>query len=233
METVSVIIPVYNHEKFIAETIDSVLAQSHRNTEIIVINDGSTDGTKEVLNGYKEKILVIEQTNAGPSVARNHGLHKATGKFVCFLDSDDKFYPSKLERQLQVFRRVPKVGLVHAGATVTKKNNQFWYRYIPKPFHSHEQQIRELLRSNHIVCSTVMVRRELFSRAGYFNESYRRHQDYDMWLRLLAHCQFGSVPEALIQYRWHEQNLSRAIDKAALRNMKEEAAKRFRELGKE
>ncbi|WP_134704986.1 glycosyltransferase [Ammoniphilus sp. YIM 78166] len=233
MEKVSVIIPVYNHEKFIAETIDSVLDQSHRNTEIIVVNDGSTDGTKEVLHGYKDKILMIEQANAGPSAARNHGLRKATGKFICFLDSDDKFYPSKLERQLQVFRRVQKVGLVHAGATVTKTNNQFWYRYIPRPFHSHKQQIVELLRSNHIVCSTVMVRRELFSRVGYFNESYPRHQDYDMWLRLLAHCPFGSVPEALILYRWHEQNISRETDKAALRIMKEEAAKRFRELGKE
>ncbi|GMA60045.1 glycosyltransferase family 2 protein [Alicyclobacillus fastidiosus] len=95
METVSVVIPVHNHEQFIGETIESVLNQSHPHIQIIVVDDGSTDGTRNILETYKEKITVIRQMNAGVVAARNSGIQQATGDYVCILDCDDIFLPKK------------------------------------------------------------------------------------------------------------------------------------------
>ena len=95
METVSIIIPVYNHEQFIGETMESVINQSYPHTQIIVVDDGSTDGTRNVLETYRERIEVIPQMNAGVVAARNTGINKATGDYVCILDCDDLFLPKK------------------------------------------------------------------------------------------------------------------------------------------
>ncbi|MBK9638742.1 MAG: glycosyltransferase family 2 protein [Bacteroidetes bacterium] len=102
-ELVSVIIPVYNGEKFVAASIESALKQSYSPIEIIVINDGSTDGTQEILNQFEGKIIVIRQKNAGQADARNHGLTIAKGKYIALLDSDDLFIPEKIEKQISFF----------------------------------------------------------------------------------------------------------------------------------
>jgi glycosyltransferase involved in cell wall biosynthesis len=231
METVSVIIPVHNHEQFIGETIESVMNQSCPHTQIIVVDDGSTDGTRNVLETYGDRIEVIRQMNAGVVAARNTGINKAIGDYVCILDCDDLFLPNKVELQLAVFRNRPDVGLVHTGAMVERKTDtgwETWYTYIPVNFFTREACIGALLRSNMIVCSTVMVKRELFSQVGLFDDTYRYNgEDYDMWLRLLTRCNFESVPQALLKYRWHGGNMSQYTDPSLIRRVQIEGAKRF------
>ncbi|HJV46069.1 MAG TPA: hypothetical protein VJ824_10145, partial [Bacillota bacterium] len=103
-----------------------------------------------------------------------------------------------------------------------------WYQYLPPKNTSREEQVNKLLKKNFIVCSTVMVRKNLLAKTGLFNENYPRHQDYDMWLRMLAHTKFGSIREVLLKYRWHDQNISRSPAITPIRDhMIEEAKKRF------
>lgn len=232
MKTVSVIIPVYNQETFIAEAIESVLQQTFplEEIEIIVVDDGSTDGTSERLNSYKDRIHVISQANAGVSAARNAGIRQATGKFVCCLDSDDLFLPEKIEKQLAVFQADAEIGMVHTGVSVVRPGEtgwEVWYDYIPPIYKERETQIDELLKWNYLVSSSVMVKRELFSQVGLFNESLRYAEDYDMWLRLLTCCRIGEVSEILVHYRWHGSNNSRHNDGSIVDVVREEAAKRF------
>lgn len=232
MKTVSVIIPVYNQETFIAEAIESVLQQTFplEEIEIIVVDDGSTDGTSEKLNSYKDRIHVISQANAGVSAARNAGIRQATGKFICCLDSDDLFLPEKIEKQLAVFQTDAEIGMVHTGVSVVRPGEtgwEVWYDYIPPIYKERETQIDELLKWNYLVSSSVMVKRELFSQVGLYNESLRYAEDYDMWLRLLTCCRIGEVSEILVHYRWHGSNNSRHNDGSIVEVVREEAAKRF------
>lgn len=230
MDTVSVVIPAYNSEKFIGDAIESVINQSHAVNQIIVVDDGSTDGTKDVLEKYQNQIEVVRQMNAGPSAARNTGIKRAHGEYICFLDSDDTYLPRKIERQLSVFRYLTNVGLVHTGANVVHKDGSIWYTYIPPVYYSREEQIEKLLKSNYIVSSTVMIKRNYLSQAGLFNESYRYAEDYDLWLRLLVYCNFGCVPEVHCHYRWHDRNTSTSADVSSVANIQKEAAKRFGQM---
>lgn len=231
METVSVVIPVHNHEQFIGETIESVISQSYPHIQIVVIDDGSTDGTRNVLEMYKDKIIVNRQMNAGVVAARNSGIQKATGEYVCILDCDDLFLPQKVELQISLFKNRPDVGLVHTGASVVRPGSrgwEVWYNQTPIEYSSKEQYIQALIRSNIIVCSTVMVKRELFSQVGLFDDNYRYNgEDYDMWLRLLTCCNFGCIPQVLLNYRWHGTNMSRLMDQSIIRRIQVEGAKRF------
>ncbi|MBE9913438.1 glycosyltransferase [Paenibacillus donghaensis] len=231
MDTVSVVIPAYNHEKFIGDAIESLFNQTYPHIDIIVVDDGSTDGTQKTLDRYRNRITAIRQSNSGVCAARNAGIRLARGRYICFLDSDDLFLPDKIERQLEVFHKNPKIGLVHTGANVMSKAMDgwnLWYTYTPPVFHSRDEQIKALLEANYIVCSTVMIRRDLFSLAGLFDTRYRHYgEDYDMWLRLLAWSDFSSVPEVMLHYRWHGGNQSRSADQEAISNIRQEAAARL------
>lgn len=233
MKTVSVVIPVYNQAKFIAEAIESVIQQTFPRSEIeiIVVNDGSTDRTSEVLKGYTDHVHVITQANAGVAAARNAGIRQATGKYLCCLDADDLFLPEKIEKQLVVFQKDADIGMVHTGVSVVRPGEtgwEVWYDYIPPIYKKRETQIEELLKWNYMVNSSVMVKRELFSQVGLYNESLRYAEDYDMWLRLLTCCRIGEVSEILVHYRWHGSNSSgRHHDDSIVENVREEAVKRF------
>ena len=115
MKTVSVIIPAYNRAHYIREAIESALQQSHRPLEIIVVDDGSTDETPQILATYSEPVRVFRQVNQGVAAARNLGVSHARGEYVAFLDSDDLWHPEKLEKQIERFEADPELGLVHCG----------------------------------------------------------------------------------------------------------------------
>lgn len=230
LDKVSVIIPSYNQRIYVVEAIESVLCQSHPQIEIIVVDDGSTDGTRDALEEYRGKIQIIHQANAGISAARNTGIKQATGQYICLLDQDDLFLPDKIARQLAVFHERTDVGLVHTGAAVIRKGHEgweFWYGHIPPEYLSREQYIDALLQSNFIVCSTVMAKRDLFLTAGLFNEGYSFGEDYDMWLRMLGYCNFAAIPEVLLDYRWHGQNATLFADPSVIPAIQKKAAKRF------
>jgi len=211
MPLVSVIIPTYNREKYVVEAIESVLAQTYQNFEIIIVDDGSTDGTEKILEPYRDRVVYIYQENQGPSVARNTGIRRATGQFIAFLDSDDLWLPEKLEVQVAYMETNPEVGLVHTGKLLREER--------PTGPILKEWPYAELSRSGHIFpemfleptvsTSTVVARRECFDVAGLFDEELTRGADHHLFLRIARHFPIGYIPRPLGVYRMHETNITK------------------------
>lgn len=207
MSLVSVIIPAFNQERFIREAIESVLAQSINDFEILVIDDGSRDGTKDIALAFRDKVRYLYQSNKGAAAARNAGLDLAKGRFIAFLDADDIWLPGKLEYQLDVMDSRPDVGLVYGAIVIMHENSRRGERVIRSP---HQLSLKELLLENPVCTPTVMVRRDCFETAGIFDESLIRAQDWDMWFRLrIQGCQFHYIDEVLARVRIHDSNSTR------------------------
>ncbi|MCK5437636.1 MAG: glycosyltransferase [Desulfobulbaceae bacterium] len=180
-QPVTVIIPTYNREQFVKKAIDSVLGQTYGNFELIVVDDGSTDNTQEILAGYGEEIVCIRQENRGPAAARNTGIKVACHDLIAFLDSDDWFDRRKLEIQTEAMVRAPSFLISHT--------EEIWYRRgrllnQKKKHHKSSGYIfARCLELCAVGMSTVMLRKELFDRIGLFDETLKCCEDYDLWLR--------------------------------------------------
>lgn len=212
MPRISVIIPTYNCGKFIGQTLESVFAQTYRDYEVIVVDDGSTDKTCDVIDYWAKRIIYFEQSNRGPSAARNLAVLHATGEFLAYLDADDQWFPYKLERQIAYFDAHPECGLVHSDVTVIDEGNKIIY-------HSFDQEksrpilqgncVNKLLRHSCIHMPSVMERHTCFNEVGSFEERIRYAEDYLHWLRLvLAGHSLGYIKESLALYRLRAGSLS-------------------------
>src|SRR3989338_3544903 len=182
---VSVIIPTYNREKFIGRAIESVLAQTYKDLEIIVIDDGSKDNTKEVVQQYKGNIKYIYQENGGSSSARNRGIKESAGEHIAFLGSDDIWVPGKLAIQVEILDKNKNIGIVCSRMPIfDKEGKQIGF----KPQEHIGKDFNELIAQwGDLPTSTVMTRRECFNKAGFFDTSLKTVQDFDMWLRIARH----------------------------------------------
>ena len=213
---VSVVIPTYNSGRFIAQAIQSVLDQSYARYEVIVIDDGSTDETKDVLREFDGRIRYLYQANRGPSAARNAGIRLARGEYICFLDADDIWTPNKLEVQLTFMEQHPDIGLVFSDEEEISAEGDICQSLLAQSrFHSDlvsqkplQDAFRKLLIENRIPTSTVMVRKACFAKAGLFDESLRVVEDRDMWLRIAANFGIACLPLILGKKREHEGNIS-------------------------
>ena len=197
---ISVVIPAYNAERTIVRTLESALAQTLPPHEVIVVDDGSRDGTPAVVERYAPRVRLVRQVNAGPSAARNHGVRVATGDWIALLDSDDAWLPQKLERQAQELG--PDVALVHC--------------YSIDEIHrfSGELTFDRLWKHNHVGTSTVVMNKELFEQTGGFQEDRKfiGAEDYNMWLRLCATGKrIATVHEELSIYTPAENSLSQQV----------------------
>jgi glycosyltransferase involved in cell wall biosynthesis len=201
---VTVIIPTYNRAHLIENTIQSVFDQTYPYWNLIVIDDGSTDDTAQVVKkSDHERLAYLPIPHSGlPAVARNKGMKIAKGEYLAFLDSDDQWLPVKLERQIAVFKGYSDVGLIHANAYV--KNEQ---QFLDRLYHTEYKRrsgtaLLELIHSNYIITSTVVVRRSLFDVAGFFpiNPALRSGEDYDLWLRMAALSDFYYLDNVLAIY---------------------------------
>jgi glycosyltransferase involved in cell wall biosynthesis len=207
---VSVVIPVYNGERFLARALDSALAQTYRDLEVIVVNDGSTDGSAEVLARYGHRIMVVSQENRGCASARQSGVERSRGEFVAFLDQDDEWASNKIERQVDALTRYPSAVAVycdHHGIDDEGKRGGPSAGLHPV----YSGLIFELLiRSNCIVsASLVMVRRGALDAAGGFDLSQPHWaDDWDLWIRLAERGPFLYLLEDLVGYRRHASNTS-------------------------
>ena len=192
---ISVIIPTYNRAPFLQKAVDSVLGQSHRQVELIVVDDGSEDNTAELMAEYRSSIVYVRQENRGPASARNRGIEKARHDLLAFLDSDDRFEYRKLERQLAAMNRNPSCLISHT--------EEIWYRRgrILNQKKRHRKNSGDIFSQSLKLCavgmSTVMARRELFARYGLFDETYPCCEDYEFWLRVSAEERFLLVEEPL------------------------------------
>ncbi|MGB7933334.1 MAG: glycosyltransferase [Gammaproteobacteria bacterium] len=212
MVVVTVIIPAYNSAQQLPEALDSVFKQTYRDFEIIVVDDGSTDGTRELLEGYKNRITYLYQENAGPSKARNTGIRAAKGRYLAFLDADDHWLPPKLELQIKLIESDPRLGLVFSDAEYFGGGESMVGSYW-KQRGCYDQMISEsglirnafstLMRINPIMPSTALLKRDCFEKAGGFDEGLRYVEDKDMWLRMSVHCFMACVPFPLVKRRVH------------------------------
>ena len=202
---VSVVIPLYNGEAHIAETIDGVLAQTFRDYDLIVIDDGSTDGSPAVVQRYGDRVRYARQTNAGVSAATNTALSLARGDLIAFLDHDDVWLPSKLERQVAFLDAHPECGFVNCDMQYISKSGERVDRYL-RGINPADPYVRLFQKDHVIMCSTVMIRRSVYERAGGFDETFLAVGLQEMeWMSRVVECTSpGSVPETLVLYREHE-----------------------------
>lgn len=206
---VSVIIPTFNRAHTISEAIDSVLNQTYRKLEIIVVDDGSMDNTAEVVSKYGEKINYIYQGNAGPSVARNNGIKQAKGNLIGFLDSDDKWLEEKLEKQVRLFDENKSLGIVSCGYYNCDERMNIISSVSDKSLDT--KQIRRIMPIRNIFPTpSVLVKRECFDRLGLFKEGYRFAEDWDMWLRIIRAYDCYYAREPLFMVRHLKDSLSKS-----------------------
>lgn len=221
---VSVVIPAYNDAWCIRRAIDSVLAQDFRGYELIVVNDGSTDGTAALLQGYSAAITVIDQENRGMSAARNAGIRKALGTYVAFLDADDWWLPQKLSRQVEMMQSRPEIGFCSTAARVEDSDGRLINLW--RCANGSTEILTTLFSRNAAVaggCSAVIVRKALLDRVGLFDESLRGFEDPDLWMRLAAVSGYACIDETLAVILRREKSVSRNLDSmrgAALRSMR-------------
>jgi glycosyltransferase involved in cell wall biosynthesis len=202
VSTVSTVIPVRNREQFIVRAIDSVVSQTYPSTDIIVVDDASTDETPHVVENLAKKfsnlVLIRLPENVGAAEARNIGAEAAKGDLLAFLDSDDRWYPEKLEKQINEFRTHKNIVAVSCGAF--ERTDVFSYEHIPPP----EVSLMELYRSERLgTCSTAMVSKKAFAQVGGFDASLPSCQDWDISIRLAEIGKIRVVQEVLIEHYRH------------------------------
>jgi glycosyltransferase involved in cell wall biosynthesis len=206
MPRVSLIIPAYNGERFIAAALDSILHQTYQDFEIIVVNDGSTDGTATVLEHYRSRIHWIDQMNQGVAIARNRGLAMAQGEFIAFLDQDDVLLPDKLADQINCFEQYPELSIVHSG-----------WRLVNAAAHPiadvEPWQEAPVLDATTWICrmpvlfSAMLFRRTDLLRVNGLDPQFKQACDVDLIQRLvLANCQSRWLKQITVLYRQHGHN---------------------------
>ncbi len=194
---VSIVIPTYNREKIICKAIDSALSQTCKNLEIIIIDDGSTDNTKAVLEKYGSRLNYFYQDNKGISGARNTGINRSSGDYIAFLDSDDYWLPDKLEKQIALFLKYPEFGMVACQCASIGADGQFRQKNRPGKSGS---VLLDLFKKNFIRTSSAVIKSECFLKSGLFDENLKECEEYDLWLRIAAHYQVGFINEPLAVY---------------------------------
>lgn len=207
MSTVTTVIPAYNAQKFVAESVNSALAQTGVDNEVIVVDDGSTDDTPRILANFGDRIRIVSQPNSGLATARNNGAKIASGEWIAFLDADDIWLANKLSSQLAAADE--NVGMVYTncrnfGAV------QWVNELTSEAFDLREGDLFEpLLLENFIAASTVMMRTSWFEQLGGFDPAPGGCEDWDLWLRYSA---TGGITklcrEPLTEYRWHETSMT-------------------------
>lgn len=216
--SVCAVIPAYNAEKFIREAIDSVLAQTYPVDEILVIDDGSKDGTCAVVESYGGKVRLLQQKNQGPSAARNRGVQSSTAGYIAFLDADDYWDPEKIARQIQCIESTPDAVLCYTGL-VNFNLEEGWS--VPGPATPLAEARAALrLQNPKIVPSSVLVTREAFVRSGGFDTALKGSEDWDFAIAMLELGTFAVLDEPLTFYRCSSTGLSADADRMFLETKK-------------
>jgi glycosyltransferase involved in cell wall biosynthesis len=200
--SVSCIIPVFNGERFLSEAVESVFAQQGSPLEIIVVDDGSTDGTKQVAERFGSMVTYVHQANAGPASARNRGIERASGELIAFLDSDDLWHPEKTMIQLQRFSARPQL------AVCTAHMQNFWSAEV-----EHEMatlQDGRLTQVQPNLGSSFLARRSVFDAVGLLDTAFKHRDIQELILRATDHGLVAeTLPDVLVKRRIHDANISR------------------------
>jgi len=230
---VSVIIPAYNRVDYIDQTIMSVLEQTYSNVELIVVDDGSTDGTYEKIKSYGDRLTLLthkSHENRGQSAAINLGIAKAGGKYIAILDSDDYWELNKLEIQVGYLEKHPEVGLVYTNGYAVDASGENLYPIYTGSHVEYNEPDRVLLDCYILLPQNSLVRKSIYDQVEGFNESYRAAQDHDMLIRISEKTMFTYLPDALFYYRVHDDSISKKGQRVRWKNgfeILESAKKRY------
>lgn len=206
---VSVVIPAYNAASYIEETLDSVLAQTYRDFETIVIDDGSTDNTGEVISQYGDAVRYIRKENGGSASARNRGIREARGRYIAFLDADDLWIPEKLERLHELFEKDPALAWAYSDALfVEAETDKALYRASQIRARPQGDVLQPLMLGNFMPPSMIVVKRNVLEEVGGFDESELRRisEDWELCMRIAARYPIRYLDEPLVHIRKHSEN---------------------------
>jgi glycosyltransferase involved in cell wall biosynthesis len=195
---VSIIMPTHNRCDLLKNAIDSILNQTYKNYEIIIVDDASTDNTEEYINSLNlDKLVYIKNKESkGASKSRSIGIRNATGQFIAFLDDDDEWLPTKLEEQVKKFSNNDNLGLVYTGVKLVFKDQNLSYNTLPN---LSGYVYKEMLMRNHIgVTPAVMLRKEVLEDVGLFDSNYPAREEYDLWIRVSEKWKIDYIKEPLL-----------------------------------
>ena len=207
---VSVILPTYNRAEFLPDSIGSILSQTYDSYEIIVVDDGSMDNTKEVLYPFYQRIKYLRlENNRGASVARNIGIQSAQGKYIAFIDADDIWLPEKLQTDIEYFNKHPDVSMVYSKHVNIDKNGRVLDEASKRRLPSGNVFAQLFSEQNFIITSSVVVRKEIFETTGLFDVQLFNCQDWDMWLQIAFYFKVVGINTPLVKYRHNLHSLSK------------------------
>lgn len=210
---ISVVIPTYNRANFIKDAIDTVYSQTYQNFEIIIVDDGSSDDTSEVVKSYiNPKTKYIFQKNMGVSAARNNGIKNSSGEYIIFLDSDDLWHPEKLEKQLSILENNLNIGMVMNNTqNITFSDNILLKTREYRAKNQKENISMLLLDPDNVYTgpSTALIRKSVFRDAGFFDEKMTFCEDWDLFFRISLVCNVYNIPEILTYVRSHDENVTK------------------------
>lgn len=202
MNSITVIIPVFNCERYLAETIQSALAQTHSSAEIIIVDDGSTDGSATIAQSYAPRVRYLSQANLGPAAARNLGIECATGNLLAFLDADDLWMPDKLARQVQVLHTDPA-----CEAVLGRVEN-----FISPELGEDDRRslAKSVAQTGDFHIGALLIRRAAFLRVGCFDIRWRHGEFIEWWARAMRlNLTYTVLPDLVLRRRLHTNNLTR------------------------
>lgn len=208
---VSIIINCYNSEKFLKESIESVLNQTYTDYELIIYDDASTDLTKDIALSYGDKLKYYNtKKNIPLGLARNQALEKSTGDLIAFLDQDDVIYPERIKYQVNFFKKNPDVDLVFSSANIIDENSKIINKIMPDvSIRSKTESFRDILKYYPICWLTVMFRRKVIDEIGNFEDEFNQIEELDLILKIISRKKFKFLPDIVGAYRIHSDNLSK------------------------
>lgn len=221
---ISVIIPTYNRAKYLRQCIESALSQDYPNLEVIVVDNGSTDNTAEILTSFGNKIKCLKEEKRGASAARNKGLRAARGEFIALLDSDDFYLPGKMSLSVRKLLGDHSISLVYTDYFLVDSEG-CRVRTVKKNHPGQMEFLRTFLKEGlFIPPSITLLHKECLEKSGYFDETLLNgHEDTEMWFRMLkAGYRFGHIPEPLTAYRWHPENFSRLKENEKVKRLSQD-----------
>lgn len=211
MPLISVIIPAFNAADFITEAIESILAQTVTDFEILVIDDGSSDATADIVSRFGEPVRLLRQENGGPAKARNQGIREARGEFVAFLDADDIWKETKLKKQLALFEADPELGMVFTEGYVFNQEGIFRKNLSKRERLMSGNLPQNILLHSGLSTPTVMLRKRVLDEIGLFEESLAHAEDDNLWIRVAVRYPVELIDEALVGVRDHDRRTTRNI----------------------
>jgi len=242
--TVSVIIPTFNRAALLPRALDSVVAQTYEPVEIVVVDDGSTDETAQVLRTYSDRVRLVNTNHKGPSHARNAGMRAATGRYIAFLDSDDSYYPAKLAAQVEIIEARPDIGMVCTEVSGVFPNGETDLRHLRRYHPTYERKgwsfedvfaekrevtlhsisetatlyegdiFPSVIEGTLVMSNTVLFRRDLLDVVGYQNEAHRFGEDYEFVARICKHVRVGFLDIPTYKLHYHDDQMTRFLTKS-------------------